>query len=742
MIILRNLWRRRTRTLLTWVGITIGITAIITLTAIAEGFLSNYAQAMANSDGDLALQAKQEAGASIDMAEAMISDRYGAELKANPEVRAVTSMLYTVVPMPGVPYFVLFGHEPDGFAISRFKLTAGQRLGAAERVAGRPIMLGKIAADSLHKAVGDTVTIYSRTYRVVGIYETGSVMEDGGAVVSVDEVQRLTNKPSAVHSFWIQLERPERLQDRYPELQVVRSGDTRSTAVWLELVRPFTWAVALIAALVGGVGMMNATLMSIFERTREIGVLRALGWRGRQVMSMILGESLVLSIAGAVCGTLLSVALISLLGRVPALAGLTRGSLSPSLLGQALTTALVLGTVGGLYPAWRASRLAPVEALRYEGAALGTRPGLVWGGLAFRNVLRQRTRSALTCLGVGIGALAVVAMSALGEGMMSEFGRMLGTAELTIVQGNISDMSLSSISERVGRQIEALPEVEYAAGGTLAFVSMPGLPMFIIGGYPAYSPHLNRYHLRNGDVPKSPGQIMLGWKAAESLRKDIGDTFAALGSQFRVTGIYETGSEYEDSGGVTTLRELQTRMGKPRQVMFYEIKLVHPEQATAVQAQLASQFPDLSISRSAEFAENLPDMRMTQNFTNALAAMTFLIGSVLVMNTMVMSVRERTRELGVLRALGWGRGQILRLIVHESLMLTLFSGALGIAAAWLLMRGLALVPALGSILRATHFTPEMAGRVAVLCAGLGIVGGIYPAWRAMQLLPVEALRYE
>jgi ABC-type antimicrobial peptide transport system permease subunit len=388
MIILRNLWRRRTRTLLTWVGITIGITAIVTLTAIAEGFLSNYSEVMASSDGDLALQAKQEAGASIDFAEAMISDRYAEELTANPEVRAIASMLYTIVPMPGVPYFVLFGHEPDGFAIGRFKVTAGQSLRQVQRVAGKPIMLGKVAADSLNKSVGDTVTIYSRTYRVVGIYETGSVMEDGGAVVSVEEVQRLTNKPNAVHSFWIQLERPdrlkyvqERLQERYPELQVVRSGDTRGTAVWLELVRPFTWAVALIAALVGGVGMMNATLMSVFERTREIGVLRALGWRGGQVLLMILGESLVLSIAGAASGSLLSAVLISLLGRVPAMAGLTRGSLSPSLLGQALATALVLGSVGGLYPAWQASRLRPVEALPWA-RALG-RHGAGWPSATF-----------------------------------------------------------------------------------------------------------------------------------------------------------------------------------------------------------------------------------------------------------------------------------------------------------------------------------------------------------------------
>jgi putative ABC transport system permease protein len=112
------------------------------------------------------------------------------------------------------------------------------------------------------------------------------------------------------------------------------------------------------------------------------------------------------------------------------------------------------------------------------------------------------------------------------------------------------------------------------------------------------------------------------------------------------------------------------------------------------------------------------------------------------MNTMVMSVFERTRELGVLRALGWRRRQVLGLIVRESLLLTLGGGAVGAAVAWLLLRGLSFVPSMTSIASVVRFTPVIGARVLLLCIGLGILGGTYPAWRATRLLPVEALRYE
>lgn len=104
--------------------------------------------------------------------------------------------------------------------------------------------------------------------------------------------------------------------------------------------------------------------MSVLERTREIGVSRALGWRKRQVLALILGASLALTLLGGIIGTGWSWAMIRLLALRPTTASIGM-RFTPGLLVQALALAVVLGAVGGLYPAWRATRLRPVEALRY-----------------------------------------------------------------------------------------------------------------------------------------------------------------------------------------------------------------------------------------------------------------------------------------------------------------------------------------------------------------------------------------
>ena len=749
MLIIRNLVRRRTRTLLTLIGISIGIATIVALTAMVEALLTNFGAALTSSAADLAIQPKQESGAAMTTGGGL-DERYGDELLEMPDVRAVAGMLYTIVPLPGAPYFVVFGHEPERFAMQRFKIIDGETLPTRSGgFRGRPMILGKVASENLNKGIGDTIHIHESTYRIIGLYETGSVMEDGGAVVSLADAQRIANLPDQVTNLWVQLKRPDRaeqilarLQRRYPDLEVLRASEGGLPDYYATYMRPFGWGLALIAALVGGVGMMNASLMSVFERTREIGVLRAVGWRRRQVILLVLGESLVLSIVGGISGAALGAVLVKAATRSPALSGLMGGTLDAGSYVRALGSVLVMGLVGGGYPAWRASRLVPAEALRYEGASGSARRGPTRAGMALRNLFRQGTRTALTLLGVGIGVFALTAVSSLVEGAMGQLGAMASTAELTAVQSGISDMEYSAIDEKVGKRLEGLPEIQYAAGANMAFVSLPGAPIFLITGYAPLSPQWERYHLRRGSLPQTSTQMALGWRGAESLRKGVGDTLRVLGGQYRIVGVYETGTGYEDAGAVMTLREVQRRTSKPRQVMFYEIKLADPDQIDAVLARLEREFPELSVSRSAEWVENLPDMQTAGGMMNAIQGLTLLVGTVVVMNTMAMSVHERTREIGVLRALGWRRTQILGLIVSESLLLTLVGGAVGVGAAILLLRGLALIPGLSVIGSMMEFTPEVVRRVAALCVGLGLLGGIYPAWRASTLQPVEALRYE
>jgi putative ABC transport system permease protein len=124
--------------------------------------------------------------------------------------------------------------------------------------------------------------------------------------------------------------------------------------------------ISFLAIFIGALGMLNTMLMSVLERTREIGVLRALGWRQWRVLGVILQESLVLGVVGGAFGILLGLGLSEVWGLVPGYFGALEPLYTPQLFVQAVVVALVAGVVGGLYPAWRATRMRPVEALRYE----------------------------------------------------------------------------------------------------------------------------------------------------------------------------------------------------------------------------------------------------------------------------------------------------------------------------------------------------------------------------------------
>jgi len=744
-VVLTNLFRRKGRTLLTLAGIGIGVAAIVALGAMAEGMRAGYTAMARGSQADLVLT---QAGA-MDITMGGVEETVAEQLLAWPEVADVDGLLMGNVKAEDAPYFYVFGYDPQGFAIEHFKVVEGQELSEARGVRGRPILLGRAAAESFSKDVGDTLHITGGTFRVAGIYETGDGFEEGGAVIPLEEAQTLLLQPRRVSLVYIRLRDPAdeawlrmRVERHFPDLTLSTTSEFADRQQMIEIMEGFAVGIAALAVVIGGVGMTNTLFMSVFERTREIGLLRALGWRRGRVLSLILGESLALSLLGGLLGIGLGVAAVFLLRGSIIFMGTLGVQFSPQLFARAFLTVAVMGLVGGAYPAWWASRLGPLEALRYEG---GARASLAptYGGMTVRNLWRRRTRTALTALGVGVGIAAIVALDGIGRGFMETFTAMaMGSeADLMAIEADCSDMGYSTIDERVGARLSALADVEAVSGIGFAWASTEKLPFLFIMGYHPREYAIRHFKVVEGQPLTAHRQVIAGRQTVDTLGLEVGDTLRLLESAFRVVGIYETGVAWQESAVVISLREAQRLAGRPHQVSMYGIKLRDPEQAEAVRAYLDAHFPEIDVSLTSEFAENIPDLQSMKEMTEEISFLAVIIGGVGMLNTMLMSVLERTREIGVLRALGWRRSRVLGMILREALALGAVGGVCGILLGMGLAWAAAQIPAIGGFLEA-RYSPELFVRALAVALVTGVVGGLYPAWRATRMRPVEALRYE
>jgi len=744
-MIFKNLFRRKGRTLLTLVGIAIGVAAIVALGAMAEGARAGYSAMARGSQADLVLSQADM----MDITMGGVEEAVAEEVLAWPEVADVSGMLMGNVKAEDASYFYIFGYDPQGFAIEHFKVVEGRGLGEARGVRGKPCLLGRAASESFDKEVGDALHITGGAFRIVGIYETGDAFEEGGAVIPLKEAQSLLLQPRRASLFYIRLRSPDeearlrlRVERHFPDLTLSTTSEFADRQQLIEIWEGLAWAISALAVVIGGVGMTNTLFMSVFERTREIGLLRALGWRRGRVLRLILGESLALSLLGGLVGIGLGVAAVLLLrGSIPYMGALGM-QFSPELFARALVTVAVLGLVGGAYPAWWASRLLPLEALRYEGGGGAHVPRFL-PGATLRNLWRRRTRTVLTALGVGVGIAAIVALGGIAQGFIETFTALVGGSQtdLMAIEADVSDMGYSAIDQRVGARIAALPDVEAVSGVVVTVASTKEMPMLIIFGYHPREFAIRHFRIVEGEPLAARHQVIVGRGAAEALGLEVGDTLRLLETTFHVAGIYETGVGYEESGVVIGLREAQALAGKPHQVMWYAIKLRDPEQAEDLRTYLDAHFSEIDVSLTSEFAENIPDMQTTKESVGQISLLAVIIGAVGMLNTMLMSVLERTREIGVLRALGWRRGRVLGMILQEALALGAVGGVCGIILGLGLAWGITQIPGIGGMLD-PRYSPELFAQALAVALVTGVIGGLYPAWRATRMRPVEALRYE
>ncbi len=745
-LIISNLWNRKTRTVLTILGIAMGVAAVVSLSALGEGMASGMEEIFTSSDADLMVAQKD----AMMVLFSKVDESIAADIERIPGVVEVTGTVINIVQMDTVPYFIVTGEDTRGFGMAHYRIIAGGPI-----LQRKQILIGKLAAESFDKDVGEAFRLEGSTYRVVGIYETGTSFEDGGAVMSLSDAQRLFDQRYQVSYFNLRVNDKTRIdairneiENRWPKLAATRSGEQTRQTEMLGMYRSFGFYMGIFAVLVGGLGMMNSTLMSVFERTREIGVLRAIGWRRRRVIVMILGESLIVALLGGVVGVGVGYGLTEAIKLSPAVSSMLSGAYTIDIFVRALGLSIGLGILSGLYPAWRASKLLPAEAMRAATNLPVSTSSMelisrILSNSALRNLWRRPTRTFVTLISIGLGVGFTFALMGMTSGMESMFTNYMssGDSDLMVEEKDAADASLSVISERTANSIRAHPEVRSVSRIVWGITTAPGLPFFMVNGLDPRESKINDYNVREGRTLQRSGEVILGRLAANSLKKDLDDKMRIAGARFTIVGIYENGVSFEDTGAAISLRDAQNLFDKKGEVSFLGVALHDQKRAVDVANMLEQQFADVMVGTTSTFTEKMQDFKTMESMMNAMSGLTMLVGGIVMMNAMLMSVFERTQEIGLLRAVGWKRKRVVGMIVIEGLALSLFSGVAGVGIGIGLNSILGLIPLYGSFFNPIYEGPTFL-QIGVLVLVLGVVGSIYPAWKAASLKPIEALRYE
>lgn len=366
---LKNILRRRLRTALTLSGVALGITAFVALVGFSRSFEQEWLKIYEGSGTDLVVVRGTFLNTSLD-------ESLGAKLRSLPEVVDAVPNVMNIMDLTPEINAVIYGWLDDSFDLDPMVILSGRRF----RGEGAEIMLGEVLAESLNKKTGDTLEIQGTPFEVVAVFRGRSAIETGGAVMPLRQLQRLSDLGDKVTSFRVRVRSrsaadpaPEevrrarlRIEADFPGLRAVPAGDMARNHQVVVLARATAWGTSAIALFIGALGIANTMAMSVFERTREIGVLRALGWRCGRIMRLILLEAAMLGCAGGVLGVAGGWLALHVLASIRATANIAQSSIPAWQALQAVALAIGIGLAAGLLPAYRGARLSPVEALRYE----------------------------------------------------------------------------------------------------------------------------------------------------------------------------------------------------------------------------------------------------------------------------------------------------------------------------------------------------------------------------------------
>jgi len=367
-LILHNLATRKVRTILTAVAVAISVMTIVTLSVVTKSLQTSAASVLQTGRADFTVAQKGAPG----ILDSVVTDAQVARVSALPGVASAVGVLVTNTRLDAShPLFLEIGVAPEALTPFGVQVVAGRPYAAT---ASDEIMLGWQAAEDLNKRIGDSLRIDRTTYRIVGIYSIKQVFGDTASMLPLIPMQASERKPGTVTLMavrakpGINIDRLRHtIEAENPNLATVRLasefGRVDRNIAFLNAAQT---GATIIALLIGVIIVMNTMLLSFIERIREFGLLRAIGWTRRRLVTLVMGEAMGISLLGAAVGVGFAFLLTYSLSRFSSLRGLLQPTYSGSIFMTALYSAVGIGLIAALYPSLRAGFLRPGVALRKE----------------------------------------------------------------------------------------------------------------------------------------------------------------------------------------------------------------------------------------------------------------------------------------------------------------------------------------------------------------------------------------
>ena len=693
------------------------------------------------------------------------------------------------------------------------------------------VLVGVKLAASLDLNVGDELILVGQAYDgsissarvpVRGIFRTKIDEYDGYvAVMPLRAVREFLAAPSGATAIALRLKDRDRLGVVAPRLRA-HLGERYEVVGWPTLLpmvatslryhEVIGYVVLGVFFVVVAAGVANPVLMAVLERTREFGVMLAVGMSPSRLLRLVLWEALLVGALGVLVGNAVGLGVTLYFGYaginlsafeaglsiMPGLPNIIRPVVRAerSLLISAIVFAVAC--LVALYPAAKAARLDAVNAIRGI-AGRWSLPRRLFGRkapraprarnrwpvfmvIATRNILRNPRRTAITAGGAAFAILAYVFMFAyfdgFGEQTIDTATRYL-TGHLQIERAGFRtdlapELALGRPDELLAR-LWSTPHVAGAAprmqAQAIASSAAKSEAIALIGIDPTLERTVTFIHqtVVQGTAlqPGRDRDVMIGRKLAEKLNVRLGDKVVIMAqaaggelgtAAYRVIGIFATESaSFDGSMAFVTLPAAQTLLALQGRVSTVNVRLDDRSRATGVMAQLR---PGVSAAgySVAPWQELLPQVdemvRLVVAIRTIEMAIIFAVVAMAIMNTVFMSVAERTRELGVMMALGTRPAAVVRMVLYETATIMALASLVGYAAGALLVgyfsrNGLDLsgffrnydaIPGLTGIMHPRLVMASILGPgVALFVASVLI--SVYPARKAAKLDPATAIHH-